>query len=203
MPPASSASSRRSQLNGSVRRLRSCWRECSKVSSSYSPFPPPFRLFEPLGHPFVALAVARPTGCGTVPTVVLHGHVDASVDEVLHRLVGVRQKDEMVEDARRLVRVPIRVDVRAVLDQEVRDAAPTVADKRRLVIEAASAPSLAGAELVESRDGRHEYAFDAAKTGITELLAQAASQVSVTDVEAHRSPIDDVIADLYESWKAG
>jgi len=40
---------------------------------SSSLFPLPFRLLQPLGHLLVVVAMARPTGCVTVPTVVLDG----------------------------------------------------------------------------------------------------------------------------------
>jgi hypothetical protein len=35
---------------------------------------------------------------------------------------------------------------------------------------------------------------------IAALLAQAAAQTTIVDVETHRAPIDDVIADIYEKW---
>jgi ABC-2 type transport system ATP-binding protein len=77
------------------------------------------------------------------------------------------------------------------------------ADRRRLLLETPEgpAPVLDGAELIESADGRHEYVFDAARVKIAALLEQAASQASILDVETHRAPIDDVIADIYESWQ--
>src|SRR5262245_41424267 len=67
----------------------------------------PLRVLEPLRHLLVALAAARPARWGAVPTVILDRHVDAAVDEELHPLVRVVQEDEVVQDARRLVRVPI------------------------------------------------------------------------------------------------
>src|SRR5207249_2230699 len=79
------------------RRFRPSWR------SSCSLLPLPFRLLQPLRHLLVVIAVARPTDCVTVPPVILDGHVNAAVDDELHRLVRVRQEDEMEQDARRLV----------------------------------------------------------------------------------------------------
>lgn len=78
-----------------------------------------------------------------------------------------------------------------------------VSDQRRLLIETASAaaPALAGAELVASAAGRHEYVFDAMRTRIAALLEQAAGQTQVLDVETHRAPIDEVIADIYRQWQ--
>jgi ABC-2 type transport system ATP-binding protein len=77
------------------------------------------------------------------------------------------------------------------------------ADRRRLLLETATplAPTLDGAQLVQSDATRHEYVFDAARVRIADLLDQAAIQTQVLDVETHRAPIDDVIADIYESWQ--
>jgi ABC-2 type transport system ATP-binding protein len=76
-------------------------------------------------------------------------------------------------------------------------------DRRRLLIETGdgAAPVLDGAELVASEAGRHEYVFDASKVRIAALLEQAAAQMPVLDVETHRAPIDEVIADIYEKWQ--
>jgi ABC-2 type transport system ATP-binding protein len=78
-----------------------------------------------------------------------------------------------------------------------------VSDRRRLLIETpnGAAPALHGAELVKSEPGRHEYVFDAAHVRIAELLEQAAAQTQVLDVETHRAPIDEVIADIYSHWR--
>ncbi len=78
-----------------------------------------------------------------------------------------------------------------------------LSDRRRLLIETpnGTAPTLHGAELVRSEPGRHEYVFDAAQVRIAELLEQAAAQTQVLDVETHRAPIDEVIADIYSKWR--
>lgn len=78
-----------------------------------------------------------------------------------------------------------------------------VTDQRSLVLETpdAIAPTLHGAELIKSEVGRHEYVFDAAHTRIATLLEQAASQTQILDVETHRAPIDQVIADIYRAWR--
>jgi ABC-2 type transport system ATP-binding protein len=77
----------------------------------------------------------------------------------------------------------------------------SMTERRRLTIETAGqgAPQLTGAELVESVAGRHTYLFDAAAVKLADLLEQAGD---VLDVETHRPDIDDVIADIYESWGA-
>ncbi len=77
------------------------------------------------------------------------------------------------------------------------------ADRRVLSIETNSeqAPALTGAEFVKSEARKHEYSFDASTTNIAELLEQAAAQSQLTDVETHRAPIDEIIADIYERWQ--
>lgn len=76
----------------------------------------------------------------------------------------------------------------------------TIGDRRRLLLETADAraPELEGATLVLSEGARHEYLFDAATTPIPRLLAQAAAQTALVDVETHRAPIDDVVAEVYQ-----
>lgn len=78
-----------------------------------------------------------------------------------------------------------------------------LSDRRRLLITTNGvAPSLSGAELIESQAGQHEYVFDASRVHISALLNEAAAQTEVLDVETHRAPIADVIADIYEKWQA-
>jgi len=76
-------------------------------------------------------------------------------------------------------------------------------DRRALAIETSSESPLAlpGATHIRSEATRHEYTFDASQTKIADLLASAADQARVLDVETHRVPIDDVIADIYQKWQ--
>ena len=76
--------------------------------------------------------------------------------------------------------------------------------RRVLTLETSSPvpPSLDGAELLSTNQARHEYAFDAATVRLADLLDQAATQTDVLDVETHRAPIDEVVADLYQHWLA-
>jgi len=79
-------------------------------------------------------------------------------------------------------------------------------DRRVLLLDTDSplAPNLPGATLISTEGHRHEYAFDAGETGVGDLLAVAAQQTQLLDVETHRAPIDDIIADIYVRWqKAG
>jgi ABC-2 type transport system ATP-binding protein len=77
-----------------------------------------------------------------------------------------------------------------------------VTRRRVLSLETSSltAPRLNGAELLASENGRHEYAFDASTVRLSALLDEAAAQTEVVDVETHRAPIDEVVADLYQHW---
>jgi ABC-2 type transport system ATP-binding protein len=74
--------------------------------------------------------------------------------------------------------------------------------RRMLTLETSSTEPLVlrGAELVRSEAGRHEYAFDPRDVTLTQLLEQASAVTDVLDVETHRAPIDEVVADLYEHW---
>ena len=76
--------------------------------------------------------------------------------------------------------------------------------RRILILETSSVdpPHLDGAELLQTDVGRHEFAFDAAQVKLSDLLEQAAAQTEILDVETHRAPIDEVVADLYEHWLA-
>lgn len=78
------------------------------------------------------------------------------------------------------------------------------ADRRRLQIETleGDAPILEGAQYLGSEAGRHAYLFDAAHVNISALLNEAAQQAQLLDVETHRVPIDEVIADIYEKWQS-
>lgn len=78
-----------------------------------------------------------------------------------------------------------------------------VTDRRRLVLEtsAEAPPMLDGAELIATTAGRHEYIFEASQTRIATLLEQASAQTAILDVETHRAPIDEVIADIYRRWR--
>ena len=75
---------------------------------------------------------------------------------------------------------------------------------RRMLLletEATTAPILEGAELLGGEDGRYEYAFDSTAVSLASLLEAANQQTRVLDVETHRAPIDEVVADLYEHWQ--
>ena len=90
-------------------------------------------------------------------------------------------------------------------DGSFEDLRRRLGDRRRLVLEtdSAAAPALPGATHLGSEGTRHQYAFDATATPIAELLAAATVRARLMDVETHRAPIEDVIADLYRDWRGG
>jgi ABC-2 type transport system ATP-binding protein len=79
----------------------------------------------------------------------------------------------------------------------------SVMSHRILMIEteSSSAPRLAAAEHRASEANRHEYVYDSTRVSLAELLSEASTQTRLLDVETHRPPIDEVVADLYERWQ--
>lgn len=77
------------------------------------------------------------------------------------------------------------------------------ADRRHLRIETQNEPPpvLTQAQFVGTEAGRHAYRFDAGRVSVSALLAEAAAQCTILDVETHRLDIDEVIADIYEKWQ--
>src|ERR1041385_739669 len=73
---------------------------CGPLTSGL--LPPLLRLMQPLRHFLVMRSVVCPTLGGTVPTIILDGHIDASVDEELHGLV-IGVKHQLMQDAGGLV----------------------------------------------------------------------------------------------------
>lgn len=58
-----------------------------------------------------------------------------------------------------------------------------------------------GLRFVQAQHGIYDYEFDSSKIGIHEILGLLAGYPDVTDVEIKKAPIEDVIANLYLSWK--
>jgi ABC-2 type transport system ATP-binding protein len=100
-------------------------------------------------------------------------------------------------------RIVLLNDGAIAYDGSFEDLRRRLGDRRRLVLETGSAvpPALPGARHVGSEGRRHAYAFDATATPIPRLLAAAAEHAELLDVETHRAPIEDVIADLYRDWR--
>lgn len=108
--------------------------------------------------------------------------------------------DELEQLAGRIVMID---QGRIAFDGDFRRLRSEFGDHRYLMLETPqeSAPTLAGTTWSHSEGNRHTYTFDAAQTPIATLLDHAAQQTQVIDVETHRAPIDDVIADIYEGWE--
>jgi ABC-2 type transport system ATP-binding protein len=117
-------------------------------------------------------------------SVVVTSHDMAELEQLAGRIVMLHQ-GQIAFDG-------VFSDLRRLLSQ-----------RRLLILETASAepPHLDDAELLATDNaGRHEFAFDASRVGLSGLLEQASAQSEVLDVETHRAPIDQVVADLYEHW---
>jgi len=116
-------------------------------------------------------------------TVLVTSHDMAELEQLAGRVVLLHQGqlafDGVFSDLRRLLK-----------------------QRRVLMLETASLepPRLRGAELIRSDAGRREFTFDAAHIRLSDLLEQAAAHAELLDVETHRAPIDQVVADLYEHW---
>ncbi len=62
-------------------------------------------------------------------------------------------------------------------------------------------PRLSGMKLIKSENGIHEYEFDQKMLEIHEVLGMLASFKHIRDVEIKKAPVEDVVADLYLSWR--
>ncbi len=61
--------------------------------------------------------------------------------------------------------------------------------------------SLPGMKLLSSENGIHEYEFDRKKLPIHQVLGSLAGFPQIQDMEIKKAPIEDVVANLYLSWK--
>ncbi len=115
-------------------------------------------------------------------------------------MVTSHDMDDLEQLAGRIVMID---GGRIAFDGDFDQLRSSFGDRRHLMLETSKEDPLVleGAEWVRTEGNRHAYTFDAAKTSIPALLDQAARQTSVNDVETHRAPIDDVIADIYEEWQ--
>ena len=115
-------------------------------------------------------------------------------------MVTSHDMDDLEQLAGRIVMID---SGRIAFDGDFRQLRSTFGDRRHLMLETSEedALDLAGAEWVRTEGNRHSYTFDAAQTSIAQILEQAGRQTSVLDVETHRAPIDDVIADIYSEWQ--
>jgi ABC-2 type transport system ATP-binding protein len=143
------------------------------------------------------------------PTIGLDVLVKQEVLEAIRKLNSERgvtvviTSHDMPDLEQLRARIVMLNDGAIAFDGSFAELRRRLGDRRRLVVEtdSAAAPSLSGAVHVSTEAHRHEYSFDAAATSIPELLAQAAAQAALIDVETHRAPIEEVVADLYRDWR--
>ena len=143
------------------------------------------------------------------PTIGLDALVKREVLEAIRTLNRERRLTVMITshdmpDLEQLrARIVLLNEGAIAFDGSFEELRRRLGDRRRLVLEtdSAAAPALPGAAHLGSEGWRHEYAFDAAATPIARLLAAAAGCARVLDVETHRAPIEDVVADLYRDWR--
>lgn len=62
-------------------------------------------------------------------------------------------------------------------------------------------PALGALRYVSTQGETHEFAFDGGEADVASVLSQIAQTEGVRGVEIGRAPIEDVVADLYRSWK--
>ena len=115
-------------------------------------------------------------------------------------MVTSHDMDDLEQLAGRIVMID---NGRIAFDGDFAELRSAFGDRRHLMLETGGdeALDLQGAEWVRSQGNRHDYTFDAAQVSIAKLLEQAGERTSVIDVETHRAPIDDVIADVYSNWQ--
>jgi len=61
--------------------------------------------------------------------------------------------------------------------------------------------NLKTAKLIKSEKGFSEYQFDSQKNSIPSVLNELSNIDSIHDIEIYKAPIEQVIAELYTSWK--
>lgn len=123
-----------------------------------------------------------------------------------HRLTVLVTSHDMADLEALAGRIVLIERGKIAYDGDFRTLRQNHVDRRRLIIQTSDAtsiaPRLSDATLILSEDERHEYTYDARQVTVAQLLAEAASQVEIVDVETHRAEIDDVIADIFEGWLA-
>ncbi len=63
------------------------------------------------------------------------------------------------------------------------------------------APVMEGINCISSEKNVYEYEFDTQKMNMAQVLALLSKQPDIRDIEIKKAPIEEVIANLYLSWK--
>ena len=61
--------------------------------------------------------------------------------------------------------------------------------------------SIPGMRLLKTESGVHEYEFDRNVLGIHEVMGLLSDFPQILDMEIKKAPIEDVVANLYLSWR--
>lgn len=72
---------------------------------------------------------------------------------------------------------------------------------RLIITSTEEAPALDEMEFIGSEDGKHSYKFDKEKIKINDIFKKLSQYTEIVDIEIIKAPIEDIIADLYNSWK--
>ena len=72
---------------------------------------------------------------------------------------------------------------------------------RLIITSTGEAPVLDEMEFIGSEDGKHSYKFDKEKIKINDIFKKLSQYTEIVDIEIIKAPIQDIIADLYNSWK--
>jgi ABC-2 type transport system ATP-binding protein len=72
---------------------------------------------------------------------------------------------------------------------------------RLIITSTGEAPALDEMEFIGSEEGKHSYKFDKEKIKINDIFKKLSQYTEIVDIEIIKAPIEDIIADLYNSWK--
>jgi ABC-2 type transport system ATP-binding protein len=144
------------------------------------------------------------------PTLGLDVLARRSMLEVVRRLNRERQmtvvvtSHDMAELEQLAGRIVLLHQGQIAFDGDFSRLRRMVTPGRVLILETADPrpPALQEARLIGSQGARHEYEFDSSRVSLPSLLEDAARQSTIVDVETHRPPIDQVVAELYGQWLA-
>lgn len=146
--------------------------------------------------------------CGT--TIVVTSHDMDDLEEMAQRIIllskGKIAFDGSFDSLRTATGGTSRISV--TFDQcagskasALTEAAGPAASHGRPGQAAAELESIPGFKLVQALNGVYDYEFDKKRTGVHTVLGLLAQYPNVADVEIKKAPIEDVIANLYISWK--
>lgn len=114
-------------------------------------------------------------------------------------VVTSHDMDDLEEMARRIILLSKGTIAFDGSFEELREA--TGGSSRISITYSGDSKELPGLRFVRSQGHVYDYEFDRTTMEIHEILGLLAQYPDVTDVEITKAPIEDVIANLYRSWK--